>query len=79
MIDQKLVRKRLILTEIVWFIIGGAALIAYFYDPGFLTIGVLFVLEYVISIISTLLWLLRTEPPSSQTPDTRSTRTEPLI
>lgn len=71
MIDQQTVYRRLVITEVISFVIGGLALLAYWIDPGYLTVGLLFSLEYLIAIANTYLWFKRTSGSDSQPPDTR--------
>jgi hypothetical protein len=55
------IKRWLIVVEIVYFIVDGLLIIAYFRDPTPVLTGALFVASWLIGVVSTWLWFKRTD------------------
>ena len=55
------VKEKLILSEFASYIAGGLVIIYYWSNASYAAVGVVFTVEYFISIINTYLWFQRTD------------------
>lgn len=54
------VKRKLIVSEVVSYLVGGITILYYWSNASYLAVGVVFTVEYFVSILNTYLWFART-------------------
>lgn len=55
------VKRRLVVSEVGSFAVGGVALLYYWSNASWFAVGIVLTAEYLVSIVNTVLWFQRTE------------------
>jgi membrane protease YdiL (CAAX protease family) len=55
------VKQKLIVSEVASYTAGGLVIIYYWTNASYVAVGVVFTVEYFVSIVNTYLWFQRTD------------------
>lgn len=55
------IKQKLIASEITSYVVGGIVILYYWTNASYEAVGIVFTVEYFISIVNTYLWFQRTD------------------